>query len=122
MSADRTREHEATMHERRDDPHRDHSLDDVLRAAALSYDADSDVAPRLAAAGRGHVAEKILELASEHDIAIRRDPTLMSVLEALDVGAEIPPELYTVIAEVLAWAYAADRAASHEARRYPRAA
>lgn len=114
------------MHDRLDnhdsDGDRDESLDRVLRAAALTYDSDNDGAPRLAAAGRGLVAEKILELADQHGIAIRQDPTLVSVLEALEVGAEIPPELYTVIAEVLAWAYAADKAAGQQRQQFPRAA
>lgn len=79
-----------------------------LQVAALGYDAASDHAPKLLAKGRGKVAERIMELADEHALPIHRDPTLISVLGALDVGAEIPPDLYGVIAEVLAWAYHTD--------------
>ena len=78
---------------------------DARRAAALSFDADSDNAPRVSAAGSGLVAERILEAAREHGVPLREDPDLVDILAALDLGTEIPAELYTVIAEVLAWAY-----------------
>lgn len=81
-----------------------------VEVAALRYDTQHEHAPRIVAHGRGHTAQRILELATEHDLPIRRDPTLVSILGALDVGAEIPPDLYGVIAEVLAWAYHTDKA------------
>lgn len=74
-------------------------------AVALRYRSDEDAAPRVAAGGRGSVAERIIELAREHDLPIREDPDLAAALSALDLGATIPVELYGVIAEVLAWAY-----------------
>lgn len=87
-----------------------------IEVAALRYDKDEDHAPRLLARGKGHTAARILELAEQHDLPVRRDPTLVSILGALDVGAEIPPDLYGVIAEVLAWAYHADQAAADRRR------
>lgn len=83
-----------------------------IEVAALRYDQGQEHAPRLVARGSGHTAQKILDLARDHDLPITRDPTLVSILGALDVGAEIPPDLYGVIAEVLAWAYHTDRAAA----------
>jgi flagellar biosynthesis protein len=74
-------------------------------AVALRYRAGADPAPRVAAAGTGPVAERILALAREHDVPLREDPDLVEALAALDLGALVPPELYEVIAEVLAWAY-----------------
>jgi len=74
-------------------------------AVALQYDGRSDAAPRVSAAGQGHVAERIIELAREHGLPVREDPDLAAALAALDLGATIPVELYGVIAEVLAWAY-----------------
>ncbi len=99
---------------RRDDA----SDQDVPRVevAALRYDAGEDHAPVLLARGKGHTAARILELAEQHDLPVRRDPTLVSILGALDVGAEIPPDLYGVIAEVLAWAYHSDQAAAERRR------
>lgn len=82
-----------------------------IEAAALRYDSGADHAPRMVAHGKGHAAQKILELAEEHDLPVSKDPTLVSILGALDVGAEIPPDLYGVIAEVLAWAYKTDKQA-----------
>ncbi len=87
-----------------------------IEAAALSYEAGEDAAPKMVAHGRGHAAQRILELAEEHDLPVRHDPTLVSILGALDVGAEIPPDLYGVIAEVLAWAYHADKDAADRRR------
>jgi flagellar biosynthesis protein len=87
-----------------------------VEVAALRYDAGEDNAPQLVARGRGQVAARILALADEHDLPVRRDPTLVSILGALDVGAEIPPDLYGVIAEVLAWAYHTDQAAAADRR------
>lgn len=83
-----------------------------VEVAALRYDSETEHAPRLVAHGRGHSAQRILELAEQHDLPVRRDPTLVSILGALDVGAEIPPDLYGVIAEVLAWAYHTDQSAA----------
>jgi len=95
--------------------------DDVsgLEVAALRYDSGEDHAPKLVARGRGQTARKIMELAAEHDLPVTKDPTLVSILGALDVGADIPPDLYGVIAEVLAWAYHADKtqAERRQARR-----
>lgn len=82
------------------------------QVAALGYEQGRDHAPRLLARGAGHTADKILELAEAHGVPVTEDPTLVSILGAIDVGAEVPPDLYGVIAEVLAWAYRADTAAA----------
>ena len=98
-------------------PERPEELPPDIEVAALRYEPGEDHAPRLLARGKGHTAAKILELAEQHDLPVRRDPTLVSILGALDVGAEIPPDLYGVIAEVLAWAYHTDQAAADTRRR-----
>jgi len=79
-------------------------------AVALSYRRDDDPAPRITAAGTGATAERILEIAREHGLPLREDPDLAEALAALDLGTLVPPELYEVIAEVLAWAYRANSA------------
>lgn len=81
-----------------------------LRAVAVRYRSDEAAAPRVTAAGSGAVAERILELARANGLPMREDPDLVAALAALDVNAVIPPELYEVIAEVLAWAYRANSA------------
>jgi flagellar biosynthesis protein len=98
-------------------PEEDGAAAPDLQVAALRYEPDSENAPRMVAHGRGHAAQRIMEMAEQHDLPVRRDPTLVSILGALDVGAEIPPELYGVIAEVLAWAYHVDQAAADQSHR-----
>ena len=75
------------------------------KAAAIRYDQQRDDAPRLLAKGVGHLAEKIMRLAKEHDIPIKEDPDLVQALMLLDLEEAIPPELYKAVAEILAFVY-----------------
>ena len=74
-------------------------------AVALKYDAATDSAPKVIAKGRGLVAEKIMALAREQGIPMREDPDLVQLLTQIDLAQEIPPTLYKVVAEVLAFVY-----------------
>jgi flagellar biosynthesis protein len=74
-------------------------------AAALQYDPTQTGAPKVVAVGRGKVAEHILELARQNHIPVYADPTLCSLLAVVNLGDEIPPELYQVVAQVLAYIY-----------------
>ncbi|QPJ66011.1 MAG: EscU/YscU/HrcU family type III secretion system export apparatus switch protein [Candidatus Nitrohelix vancouverensis] len=74
-------------------------------AVTLKYDAQKDEAPRVTAKGKGGVAEKIIELARQNGIPIKEDPDLTSVLSQIDVGKDIPPSLYKVVAELLTFVY-----------------
>ena len=71
--------------------------------AALRYTGDG--APRVVAAGRGHVAASILERAREAGVPVHRDAALAQALAGLALGAEVPEALWAAVAEVLAWAY-----------------
>jgi flagellar biosynthesis protein len=71
------------------------------RAAALKYDPERDGAPVLTAFAEGVVAERLLERAEELGVPIVPDEPLVDVLARLDVGGEIPPELYEAVAGVL---------------------
>ena len=62
-------------------------------------------APRVTAKGKGLLAEKIIEVAKQHNIPLYKDKNLVQVLEALEIETEIPPELYQAVAEVLAFIY-----------------
>lgn len=75
------------------------------RAVALGYDPARDDAPRVLASGKGNMAEQIIALARSHQIPIREDPVLVQALEGVDLNQTIPPELYLVVAEVLAFIY-----------------
>lgn len=74
-------------------------------ALALKYHPKSDSAPRVTAKGRGKVAEKIIEIAKKNNIYIHNDPDLIEILSQLDINHEIPPDLYIVAAELLAFVY-----------------
>jgi flagellar biosynthesis protein len=69
-------------------------------AVALQYDF-GDGAPVVTAKGEGHVAEKIIETAREHDIAIEENPVLAEALAKIDLDTEIPVPLYKAVAEVI---------------------
>jgi len=79
------------------------------RAVAIRYDANSDGAPRLTAKGSGHLAERIREIAEQHGVAVHEDPDLVQALAQLDLGQEIPEDLYRAVAEVLAFVYQVNR-------------
>ena len=68
-------------------------------AVALHYDKSG--APRVVAKGRGNIGEKIIELAKAHDIPIEENEVLAGALSHVELGDEIPAELYKAVAEVL---------------------
>ncbi|WP_205849101.1 EscU/YscU/HrcU family type III secretion system export apparatus switch protein [Natronospirillum operosum] len=72
-------------------------------AVALHYDGDR--APTVLASGQAAIAEEILAIAREHEIPIYENPDLVNLLTALSVGEEVPPELYRIVAEVIAFAF-----------------
>ena len=74
-------------------------------AVALQYNTVTDKAPKITAKGRGLVAETIIALAREKGVPIREDADLVQVLSQLDLNQEIPPSLYQVVAELLAFVY-----------------
>jgi len=79
------------------------------KAVTLQYEPGTDTAPKVTAMGKGKVAEKIIEIAKEHGIYIHNDPDLIEILSRLDLNEEIPPELYIVVAELLAFVYSVNR-------------
>lgn len=75
-------------------------------AVALRYDVGADGAPRLVAKGADLVAQQIRAIAKEHRVPILEQPPLARALfYTTRLGAEVPRELYTVVAQVLAWVY-----------------
>lgn len=74
-------------------------------AVALSYDPARSHAPEVTAKGKGKMAEELLRLAVENNIPIKYDPDLVQILSKLDVGEDIPEEVYLVTAEILAFIY-----------------
>nr|WP_026696617.1 EscU/YscU/HrcU family type III secretion system export apparatus switch protein [Alkalicoccus chagannorensis] len=70
-------------------------------AAVIQYDESRGGSPQVTASGSGYVAQRIKELADEHDIPMEEDHFLLSSLLELDLGEDVPPQLYAVIAEIL---------------------
>jgi flagellar biosynthesis protein len=75
------------------------SLEKSQLAVALHYDKSG--APRVVAKGRGSIGEKIIEVAKAHDIPIEENEVLAGALSNVELGDEIPAELYKAVAEVL---------------------
>ncbi|WP_227394298.1 EscU/YscU/HrcU family type III secretion system export apparatus switch protein [Jeotgalibacillus aurantiacus] len=69
-------------------------------AAVIRYD-EKEGSPQVVAQGSGALAERILALAKEHNIHLEEDNSLLSDLLDIDLGDTIPPQLYSVIAEIL---------------------
>ncbi len=75
-------------------------------AVALRYDKEIAEAPFLVAKGADHMAQKIKEAAKEYDIEIvENKPLARSLYANVELGEEIPEELYVAVAEVLAIVY-----------------
>src|SRR5439155_8339870 len=68
-------------------------------AVALHYDRTG--APRVVAKGKGTIGAKIIEVAKAHDIPIEENELLAGALSNVELGDEIPAELYKAVAEVL---------------------
>ena len=78
------------------------------RAAALRYEKGVDAAPKLVAAGAGHIADRILAMARDAGVPVREDAALADALARLQIDLDIPPELFAAVAEALVWAYSLD--------------
>lgn len=88
----------------------------LTRAAALTYDENKQIAPKLSAKGAGVVAENIIKKAKEHDVPIIEDPSLVELLSELNINETIPDRLYEAVAEVFAFIYQVDK----EVKRHKR--
>lgn len=81
------------------------------QAIALTYQNNNNTAPKVVAKGSGFIAEKIIATAAQHSVPIYQNKTLVSMLMAVELDREIPPELYQAVAEVLAHVYRIDQIA-----------
>ena len=70
------------------------------KAVALQYDENQQAAPIIVASGQGYVAEKIIETAVAHDVPVFEDSSLTTVLSQLELGAEIPEEVYQAVVDI----------------------
>lgn len=84
--------------------------DSLKKAAALQYNPAKDEVPLLTAFGQGYVAEKIIATAQEASVPVVRDAGLANMLGQMNVGDEIPPELYGAVAQILIFISESDHA------------
>lgn len=77
-------------------------------AVALKDGSDEGKAPRISAAGRGKIAEKILQLAFENGIKVREDSDLAEMLAKIEIDSPIPSEAFMAVAEILSYVYKAN--------------
>lgn len=83
-------------------------------AVALKYDQDKNKAPQVVAKGKDHLAMRIVKIAEENDVYVTVDPPLARLLySTVDIGREIPVELYNAVAEVLTVVYKAKNKSLH---------
>lgn len=90
------------------------------RAVALQYGV-SDSAPVIVASGMGHLAEKILDVAQENGVPIYEDNSLATILSQLNLGQEIPEELYRAVVEIYVYFLNFDFDRQNQGRRQARA-
>jgi len=70
---------------------------------ALKYE-NGFKAPKVIAKGSGYIADKILEVAQENDVFIHTDENLAENLNKLELGADVPPELFEIVAQIYIFA------------------
>ena len=77
-------------------------------AIALKDSAEENAVPIVTAAGRGKLAEQILQIALENGIKIRTDADLAEMLAKIELDSPIPSEAFMAVAEVLSYLYKAN--------------
>lgn len=88
----------------------------MKKAAALKYN-PGETAPKITALGKGEIAERIIKTAKENDVPVFENSELVETLLSMDLGDEIPPELYNVVAEILVFISNIDRLKGGKAER-----
>lgn len=74
-------------------------------AVALGYEPEKDKAPKVLAKGQGQIAQKIIQIAIEEGIEIKKDADLLQILKAVDIDSEIPIEAFSAVAEIISYIY-----------------
>lgn len=75
------------------------------QAVAIQYDPEQDGPPAVTAKGEGFVARRIVEVAQAANVPVVEDAALVSALLSLELGQEVPVELYEAVARILSWLY-----------------
>jgi len=80
-------------------------MDKRRKAVALEYVPSKYQAPKIIAKGINQLAERIIQVAKEHNVPIHEDANLVEVLTKLELNTQIPPDLYQAVAEILVFIY-----------------
>jgi len=75
------------------------------KAVALKYEREKNSSPTVTAKGEGKSAKKIIKLAKEHNIPIKKDEDLIELLSKVELDREIPEEMYKAVAELFSFIY-----------------
>lgn len=86
-------------------------------AVAIAYDREKDPAPKVLAKGVDALAARIREVAKAHDVPMVRNVPLAHALNRLDLGDQVPEELYDAVAEILNFVYQLEGSPGAEPRR-----
>ncbi|HCS12154.1 MAG TPA: type III secretion protein [Clostridiales bacterium] len=70
------------------------------QAVALKYNAAKNNAPVVIASGSGCIADKVVEIAEKNGVPVYRDSSLSVMLSQLEIGSEIPEELFSSIVDI----------------------
>lgn len=81
---------------------------EISQAVALQYN-EKNNAPKVVAKGNGFIADNIIKAAKQNSVPVYKNKTLAGMLMAVELDREIPPDLYTAVAEVLAYVYRMDQ-------------
>ncbi|HIP30432.1 MAG TPA: type III secretion system protein [Sulfurospirillum arcachonense] len=77
----------------------------MKKAVALRYDTTKENAPKVVGKGKGLMAERIIKIAEENELPIKKDEDLVELLTKIDIDKEIPNNLYKAVAEVFSFIY-----------------
>ncbi|GEM_PF-627786 len=76
----------------------------LSEVVALRYDREEDQrAPSVVARGRGEIADRILETAVQAGVPIREDKDLLELLSLVELGEEIPVEVFGAVAQLISF-------------------
>lgn len=86
-------------------------------AVALRYQKGENSAPQVVASGQGVLAQKILDVAEEAGVPFHKDTKMAEILKEVEVGGDIPAELYDAVAKVLAFLMETERKANYLSKK-----
>ena len=75
------------------------------KAVALKYEQTKNNSPKVTAKGEGKTAQKIIQIAKENGVALKKDENLVELLSNIELDTEVPPEMYKAVAELFSFLY-----------------